>query len=839
MLSRWGRLRRRYKLLSVAAVLLTLSGGFLYFWLFDGLPSIGRLEQGLALPSTRIFDRQGRLLYEILPPEQGRNVVIPLGDIPDHCIHAVISVEDANYYNHIGVDIVGVARALWINLQGGEVLAGGSTITQQLVRMVLFDTEQAAERTLQRKLKEMILAVQLQSRYSKDEVLGLYLNQTYFGNLAYGIEGAARVYFGKSAVNLSLSECALLAGIIQNAALHDPLSNFESAQARQHIALDLMVQNGYITVIQAETAKRDDLQFASTPFPIEAPHFVMAVWKQLERDYPDQLYRQGLDVTTTVDLDWQRAAQVIVQRHLNYLNHSPDRIPANANNAALVAMDPFNGQVLTMLGSPDYFDESIDGAVNAALALRQPGSALKPFTYAAGMDPQRENPFTAASMLLDIRTGFVTRKLESYVPGNYGLQEHGVVLAREALASSYNIPAVLVLDAIGISPMIELAANAGLVTLATNPNLDLAVTLGGGEVRLLDLVRAYSIFPNGGFRVDPALILEVKVRDGQTLFTWRPPDTLSRVLDERVAYLINDILSDPEARRKEFGVPSPLDIGRPAAAKTGTTTDYRDNWVAGYTPNLVVGVWVGNANNSVMVDVSGISGAGPIWNDFMRTALQGQPELRFTRPAGLVDVEICALSGLLPTNYCPERRIETFIEGTQPTRYDNLYQPVMIDIATGLPATDATPIERRREQIFVALPPEARAWGHENGLRLLPDPVTMTGAPTTDDGLRITSPPPYSVYQLAPNRPPETQRIRLAVAAPAATRRVTYQLNGQNIAESRTYPFEAWWQLDVGEYQLTAIIENRDGSTQTSAPIPFSVVDYQDPNERAAQQNPP
>lgn len=828
----------RRKRLAALSLIFAL-GAFVYFWLFAGLPSIDALEDGLALPSTRIFDRNGHLLYEILPPEQGRNVVVGLEAIPQHCINAVIATEDANFYSHPGVDIVGVVRALWINLRGGEVLAGGSTITQQVARTLLFDINQRAERTLQRKLKEMILALQLQSRYSKDDVLALYLNQVYFGNLAYGIEGAARAYFGKPAETLSLAECALLAGLLQNPSAYDPLSNLEAARDRQEIVLGLMEGMGAITAQEHASAALDELQFASIRFPIEAPHFVMAVWTQLERAYPERLYRDGLDVVTTLDLNWQRTAEQVVTRQLDILNHPPvdSRPPANANNAALVALDPFNGQVLTMLGSPDYFDETIDGAVNATLAIRQPGSALKPFTYAAAMNPNRPNPWTAATMVMDVRTAFTTRRLENYLPANYGFAEHGPVLVREALASSYNIPAVVALQAVGIDGMVTLAANAGLETLLDSTRYDLSVTLGGGEVRLLDLVQAYSIFANSGFRVEPSMILSVKVREtDETLYEWGEPAASRPVLDARIASIITDILSDPDARRPAFGKPSLLDIGRPAAAKTGTTTDFRDNWVVGYTPNLVVGVWVGNADNAPMVDVSGISGAAPIWSDFMRRVLNGQPELSFEMAEGLERVEICALSGLLPTPACPHRRIEWFILGTAPTQPDTLYQTLTVDRRTGLLADNNTPPEWRADEVFVVLPQEAHDWARRNGLRLAPeghetaDIVSITTTPET--GLRLLSPDPYSMYQIAPTSPAETQRIRFRAAVEQGTRTVTFVLNGQPVETVTQAPWEMRWTLALGDFTLVAQAQNADGTLETSAPVRFEVVEYQEPGSR-------
>lgn len=840
LLNHLRRLTRRQRA-ALALLLAALAGGvWLYGWLFTDLPSIDDLNAGLALPSTRIYDRQRRLLYEILPPDGGRNTAVALADIPDHCVRAVIATEDANFYSHPGVDVTGILRALWINLRGGEVLAGGSTITQQVARVTLLDPAQRAERTLQRKLRESILAMRLQNAYSKDNILTLYLNQAYFGNLAYGIEGAARAYFAKPAADLSLAECALLAGLLQNPAAYDPLARLELARERQDVALGLMVNNGYITEQEAAAARRDELQFAAARFPIQAPHFVMAVWKQLERSYGDALYRTGLDVVTTVDLDWQNAAQDIVRRQLDYLNYPPPgaRVPAEAHNAALVALDPFSGQVLALLGSPDYFDETIDGAVNAALALRQPGSALKPFTYAAAMNPAHPNPWTAATMILDVKTPFITRRLESYTPANFGLVEHGPVLVREALASSYNIPAVVALEHAGLQNMVQLAASAGLTTLADNPRLDLAITLGGGEVRLLDMAQAYSVFPNGGYYVAPSFILSVAQRDGATLYEWQPPRLETRVLDERVAFLITDILSDPAARIPSFGTNSALDIGRPAAAKTGTTTDYRDNWVLGYTPNLVVGVWVGNADNQPMVDVSGVSGAGPIWNQFMRRVLRGQPEVAFSQPPGLVRAEVCAASGLLPTPACPLRRLEWFIEGTVPTEADNLYQTFVIDTATGLLADAQTPPERRAERAYLVLPQEARDWAARSGIE--PPPLdAAVRAPDSERSLRLLSPDPYTVFELSPVLPAEAQRIRLTVGAPAGTQAVTYTLNGVDIGTADAAPWALWWTLRVGSYELSARAALADGTAQDAGPVRFSVVTNAPPQSRTAADSAP
>lgn len=827
------RLKRYWKRVLLSLLALLLGAGFaLYVWVFTGLPNINQVEAGLALPSTRIYDRHQRLIYEILPPEQGRNRVISLDEMPQHCINAVIATEDSNYWQHPGVDPEGIARALWINLRGGEVIAGGSTITQQTARLLLLDFEERAQRTVRRKLREMVLALQLQNATDKETVLEHYLNQAYFGNLAYGVEAAAQTYFHKAAPELSLAECTLLMGIIQNPVYNDPLSNLDNALVRQQVVLGLMVQNGYLTQAEADSAQTQALQFGSTRFPIEAPHFVMAVWAQLERQYPEQIYGGGLDVITTVDLDWQRAAQEIVQFQLDALNHPlPGEVSANANNAAVVALDPYTGQVLTMLGSPDYFDESIDGAVNAALAYRQPGSTLKPFTYALALDPEGPDPYSAATVILDVETPFVTARQESYTPLNFGLVEHGPVPVREALAGSYNIPAVVTLEHIGLGRFMDFVDDLGLHELATNSFVDLSIALGGGEVRLLDLTQAYAVFPNGGYRVEPSMILQVATRDGDLLYEWDAPPLEQQVLDERVAWLISDILSDNEARIPSFGANSALQIGRPAAAKTGTTTDFRDNWVMGYTPNLVVGVWVGNADNTPMIDVTGVSGAGPIYNQFMRRVLFDQPELDFQRPDGLTQVEVCTLSGLLPTPQCPLRSVEWFIPDTQPTEFDTFYQAFTIDRRTGQLADDSTPVSERVEQTFITLPQEARAWGQRNGLRQ-PPLGAVIAVPDAEAPMRLLAPDPYTVFELSPIVPAETQRVRLTVGAPPTTERVTYYLNDEPIGAATESPWSVWWPLALGEHEIVAEALLADGGIQRSEVVPFSVEAYEVPQPR-------
>lgn len=801
----------------------------LYLWIFSDLPSLDRLQAGMALPSTRLYDRHGRLLYEVIDPQGGRNITVRLDQIPQSLIQATIATEDRNFYSTPGVDVEGMVRALWINLQGGEIRAGGSTITQQVARNLLLDPQQRAERTLRRKLREMVLAIQLANTKSHDDVLALYLNQTYYGNLAYGVQAAAQVYFNKNVESLTLAEAALLAGLPQSPAVYDPLTTPEAAKERQRVVLDLMVVAGYITQDQADAAYKERLEYGDGQFTFNAPHFVQTVWAQLERDYPAVIYQGGLEVTTTLDLDWQYTAETVALRQVTALNAPQDgKPPHNVHGAALVALDAHTGQVMAMLGN---VDEGHGSAINMALAPRQPGSTLKPFTYALSFNPDQLQPWTPATMILDVATPFITQEMSSYTPSNYGLVEHGPVLIREALASSYNIPAVVALNHVGLPALLDLLHKVGITTLQHPEKLGLSLTLGGGDVRLLDLTAAYAALARDGRPITPSMILEVKDKAGNVLYQWEQPPIEEYAIDPRVAYLITDILSDNEARLPAFGNHSALSLGRPAAAKTGTTTDFRDNWTMGYTPDVVVGVWAGNPDNTPMVDVSGVTGAGPIWNAFMREITKGTPETPFERPAGVEQAEICAGSGLLPTEYCPQKRLEWFIKGTLPTAKDTMFQPFTIDRRTGQLATDETPSTYRVVKVFKVLPQEARLWGLRHGIE--PPPVSLAEiASRPDAGFRLLTPDPYTVYQLSPTLPFDSQRIRLSVAVMPGTQKVEYWINDALYQTADADPWWVWWALVPGDYKLVAKATMADGSVQTSAELPFTVVSFVPPDER-------
>lgn len=845
------RLRPKGVALGILVVMIAITGLGLYLWLASGLPAVDDLSGYMVMPSSYVYDRYGRLLFEMPPPHTGSHTPVPLTEIPEALRQATIATEDANFYTNPGVDAVAIIRAVWLNLRGGEILSGGSTITQQLARNLLLSPEERYEQTLKRKLREAILAWRLTQRYSKDEILALYLNEIYYGNLAYGVQAAAQAYFDKDVRDLDLAECALLAGLPQSPFYYNPLENLKATKARQAVVLGLMVKQGYITAEQARLAKEEKLYLASAPFDIQAPHFVMYVRGLLEQELGlARLEQGGLRIYTTLDLDLNEAARDLTRYRLARLAECDGQVQdcppggRNVRNAALIAIEPQTGEILAMLGSPDYFSTRIDGAVNGTTALRQPGSSIKPITYAAAFAGGKLTP---ATMMLDVRKSFVTREGASYVPLNYDLQFHGPVRLREALASSYNLLAVKVLDTIGIEAMAGLARQMGITTFDDPDRLGLAVTLGGGEVRLLELAAAYGAFANGGYRVKPKAILRVEDADGQILWSQAPAFSSAetteeeRVLDERVAYLLSDILSDDLARIPSFGDASVLELSRPAAVKTGTTTDYRDNWTVGYTPNLVVGVWVGNADNETMRNISGISGAAPIWHDFMETALKGRPMREFPQPDGLVEVEVCALSGLLPEPDCPHRITELFLAGTEPTQSCTMHQRIAVDRATGQPATTATPPEQIVERVYTILPPEAQEWGRQQGIQELPKeqlssasyrPSTVSGQQGATPESEIQSPrlimvgpDAGAVYQLDPRLPRESQRIVVSAVAGGGTKlvKVVLYVDGHALASFSAPPYKAMWQLEAGEHHFWAEGVDAGGNTVQSEKVRIGV----------------
>jgi penicillin-binding protein 1C len=811
--------------------LLLLSAGLLTYIFWD-MPSVDSIPSTVLTPSVRITDRSGRLLYEILPSNGGRNTVLDIAYIPQCLKDATIAVEDKHFYTNPGVDVTGIARALWINLRGGETIAGGSTITQQVARNLLMTEDERSSRTLRRKLREAVLAWQMTQKLSKDEILGLYLNQINYGGMAYGVEAASQTYFGKPASELLLPECALIAGLPQAPGVYNPFTNPDLAKKRQSVVLGLMEREGYIPHEERLSAEQTPLSFNPAPYPIEAPHFIWLIKAQVDQLITDGTLspRQSLVVRTTLDLDAQHLAEETVKRRIDQFKQENSTLSHNVNNAAVVVLDPHNGEILAFVGSADFFDNSIDGALDMATSPRQTGSAFKPFVYALALDPASPTAWTAATSILDISTTFTLRDGTPYTPVNYDEQEHGYVTVRAALGSSLNVPAVKTLQAVGIERTIDLAHRLGITSLSNANNYDLSLVLGGGQVSLLELSTAYSALAHNGNYTGNTSILDIHDADGNLLYQ---PDSKPalQVLDSRVTWLISDILSDDAARITGFGLNSTLKLDRTAAVKTGTTSNFHDNWTIGYTPDLLVGVWVGNSGYEAMHNVTGLTGAAPIWHEIMRGLLQGQPDHPFTRPEGLDLVNVCAISGLLPTSACTNTRPEWFITGTEPTQTDSTYQQVWIDTLNNSLADDSTPIERRQSVNVLDLPVEAQDWARTQGFLLLTDYSIESGACSLDCGsklpdstLVLLSPHPNTVYRMDPNLDLSMQQINIEAAAGNEITQVTFYVDGNPLTTVSSAPYEAWWTLSAGEHQFWVERLGGNGETVKSEVVTITVV---------------
>jgi len=681
------------KLVFLGLIFIFLS---IFFFIFSDLPSPTRLSSWHYPVSTKIFDREGNLLYEIYA-QQNRSP-ISLEELPSFVAEATISSEDKNFYHHHGFSWRGIVRAAF-NTLFRRKLQGGSTITQQLVKNALL----TPERTLRRKIREFVLTLAVELIYKKDQILQMYLNHAPYGGTAWGIEAAAKTYFGKQAKDLTLAEAALLAGLPASPTRYSPFgAHPELAKARQEWVLDQMVENGYLKKEEAEKAKKEKLSFTPQKKGIKAPHFVMYVKDKLVEEFGEKRVEQGgLRVTTTLDLEIQEFAEETVAEEIEKVEKY------QIKNGAVLVTNPKTGEILSMVGSKDYFDQENQGNFNVTTAQRQPGSAIKPLNYALAFE---EKKITPATVINDLPTCFRVVGQPLYCPTNYDFTFHGPVQARFALGNSYNIPAVKVLTINSLASFVPFAQKMGLTTLKDPSSYGPSLTLGGGEVKMVDMAVAFGTLANLGVKQKLISILKVEDYQGKLLKEAKIKEG-ERVLSMETAYLVSHILLDNNARQAAFGSSSYLVIpSHPeVSVKTGTTNDRRDNWTIGYTPSFVVVCWVGNNDNSPMSYVaSGLTGASPIWNKITSFVLK-RKDLEFfaqkekvkpeelkeekvpsfqewlPKPEGIVGTSICALSGKLPgDSNCPTR-FEYFLKGTVPTETENLKESVLINKDTGQP----------------------------------------------------------------------------------------------------------------------------------------------------------
>lgn len=602
--------------LKVSGALLILgsvSAVALFAWVAKDLPSPGKVNKRVIAESTKIYDRSGEhLLYEVHGEE--KRTLIQFEEIPPSVRAATIALEDQDFYSHHGIKLTSIARAILKDVIERSAAQGASTITQQFVKNSLLSNE----KTLIRKMKEVILSIEIEQKFSKDEILAMYLNEIPYGSNAYGIEAAAQTFFGKSAKDLSLDEAALLAGLPKAPTYYSPYgARAEQLKIRQEVALNQMAKLGYISQEEADAAKQIDVfgKLSVNRDAIAAPHFVMYVRDYLTEKYGEgSIESMGLKVYTTLDWDKQMKAEEIVKEKAQ-----ENATKWNAENASLVAIDPKTGQILTMVGSKDYFDKEIDGQVNVAIRDRQPGSSFKPYVYLAAF----MKGYTPETMIYDVETEFETVEGKEYKPQNYDGAFRGPLHMKEALAQSLNIPAVKTLYLVGVKDAITLAKSLGITGLNDENRYGLSLVLGGGEITLLDHVSAYSTLATGGVKHSKTAILRIENAQGEVIEEFKP-DAGERVIEEKYVAMLDHVMSTNAYRAPVFGENSPLrSDNRPIAAKTGTTNEFRDGWTIGHTPSISVGVWAGNNDNTPMrAGADGVNVAAPIFRAFLDFALQ-------------------------------------------------------------------------------------------------------------------------------------------------------------------------------------------------------------------------
>lgn len=778
---------------------------FAYF--AKDLPDPNKLIERTPVQSTKIYDRTGEhLLYEIAGEE--KRTLINIQDLPDYVKNAAVAIEDANFYNHYGIDFKGIIRAIWSDIVSRKKSQGGSTITQQLVKNTIL----TSEKTYSRKIKEIILSLEIERKFSKNEILQMYLNEIPYGSNIYGIEAASRKFFNKSAKDLAVSEAAALAALPQATTYYSPYgSNTDKLEAKRKLIVRKMRDLEFISEEEYKSSADAKPQFASPREAIYAPHFVMYVKEKLAEEFGEmEVERGGLKVYTALDWDKQQKAEEAVKK-----GAAENEKKFKAKNAALTAIDPKTGQILAMVGSRDYFDINNDGNVNVAIRLRQPGSSFKPFAYIKAF----EKGFTPETILFDLETDF-----NGYIPHNYDNKYIGPVTMRQALQMSKNVISVKTLYLAGIKDTINLASKLGISTLDNPSRFGLSLVLGGGEVKLIDIVSAYGVFANEGLKNPTTAILKIEDSKGNIIKEYK--ENPQQILGAQTARLITDVLSDNTARTPAFGARSKLYLpDRPAAAKTGTTNDSRDAWTIGYTPSLAAGVWAGNNDNSAMKGAGGSSAAAPIWYDFMEAALKDAPIENFTKPS-LIKTDKPALNGImedptiykvdmytgkLATNLTPPSQI---IEKTLRRVHCILYYADKNNPRGPIPANPAD------DPQFNNWEGPVQKWALENGY--------IEEAPAGEDDIHtdfnkpkilIVEPSEGTIIPLN-----SSFDISAEAAAPLPIKEVNFFFDGQLIQSDPAEPYKIKFtlpeSLKSGRYEIKAVVYDiADNSSENSINI--------------------
>ena len=673
-----------------------------------------------------------------------------------------------------------------------------------------------------RKIHEILTAFRLELYTSKPDILEGYFNNVYYGNLAYGVQSASRTYFSKDASDLSLSESALLAGIVASPSRYDPFINLDSAQKRKNTVLKRMYEESYINKEQLNEAVDETVYFTSQKYEIEAPHFTDYIYSQLED--LDLKTDEGIKVYTTLDSSLNKFTQETAFRIISNLKEEHD-----VTNSAVIAVDNETGQILAMVGGVDYFDLENGGKINMVEALRQPGSAIKPVTYITALS----TGYTPATLIYDVPTEYKTKSGDGFIPNNYDGKYRGPVLIREALASSLNLPAVEMLNRIGIDAFLQTSRNLGITTFKRESQYDLSVTLGGGETTLFQLTRAYSTIANMGYYRDFYAIEYIETDSGKILYK-HEKGTPQQVLLENgkeAAYLISDILSDPTARIPGFGERTPLNLfSHRAAVKTGTTTDWHDNWTLGYTPDFTVGVWVGNSDNSAMREITGVLGAGSIWHDVFEEILKGKPDKWYKEPDNIVILQICKESGLLSDGTCPEVINEKFIKGTEPAKVSNWHELATIDKRNGLLAGEKCEEKYVVKKVFSNYPSELYSWALRNKIELKPASYSpFCGGAGTDvihtsnPDVTIISPKEGAVFEDSAGLI-NNEAVAFEVQVSNQITSVDWYLNGSRVNSTMIFPFSYFWEPKEGDYIIKAYGKTNSGGTAGSEEKHFKVV---------------